>query len=167
VATLACGLARSYPGLMAARAAAGLFGGVSGTLVQTIVADAIPYERRGRANAIVMASFSLATVAGVPAGLWMSQAAGWAGTFVAIAALSAAIALLGLHTLPRLDGYLCTRTAAPAPWRSIADVLGVPAHRHALAWSGLFVSAGFMVVPYMSIYLTANAGIDAAMLGLD
>ena len=46
LATLACGLAPTYGLLMSARLAAGLFGGVMGALVQTIVADAIPFESR-------------------------------------------------------------------------------------------------------------------------
>jgi predicted MFS family arabinose efflux permease len=103
IATLACGLADTYAVLMAARIAAGLFGGLIGTLVQTIVGDAIPFERRGRAMGVVMASFSLATVAGVPASLWLAQAFGWHGTFIAIALVSFAIAGVGLRTLPRVD----------------------------------------------------------------
>ena len=49
LATLACGLAPGFGWLMTARIAAGLFGGVLSALVQTIVADAISFERRGRA----------------------------------------------------------------------------------------------------------------------
>ena len=72
LATLACGLAPGYLALMAARIAAGAFGGVLSALIQTIVAEVVPFERRGRAMAVVMTSFSVATVAGVPLGLWMA-----------------------------------------------------------------------------------------------
>jgi Arabinose efflux permease len=57
LATLACGLAPGYGFLMAARIAAGMFGGVLSALSQTIVADVVPFERRGRAMGIVMSSF--------------------------------------------------------------------------------------------------------------
>ena len=77
LATLACGLAPGYGFLMAARVAAGLFGGVLSALAQTIVADVVPFERRGRAMGIVMSSFSVSTVAGVPLGLLMSNHWGW------------------------------------------------------------------------------------------
>ena len=51
---------------MAARVASGFFGGVLMALSQTIVAEVVPFERRGRAMSLVMTSFSVATVAGVP-----------------------------------------------------------------------------------------------------
>jgi predicted MFS family arabinose efflux permease len=49
LATLACGLAPTYDGLMLARIAAGTFGGVMAAMTQTIVAEVIPFERRGLA----------------------------------------------------------------------------------------------------------------------
>lgn len=45
IATLACGLALNYEALFMARALAGAFGGILGSLVQTIVADSISFER--------------------------------------------------------------------------------------------------------------------------
>ena len=72
LATLACGLAPGYGALMIARIAAGVFGGVLSALCQTIVGDVIPFERRGRAMGIIMTSFSVSTVAGVPLGLFLA-----------------------------------------------------------------------------------------------
>lgn len=46
-------------------------------LGQTIIGDVIPFERRGRAMGIVMTSFSVATVAGVPLGLFLAAHLGW------------------------------------------------------------------------------------------
>ncbi len=68
LSAIACSLAPGYWALMAARIAAGLFGGVLSSMAPTIVGDVIPFERRGRAMGIVMTSFSAASVAGVPAG---------------------------------------------------------------------------------------------------
>jgi MFS family permease len=85
MATLACGLAPTYAALMVARIAAGVFGGVLSALCQTIVGDVIPFERRGRAMGIVMTSFSVSTVAGVPCGLFL--AAHWAGMRRSLASL--------------------------------------------------------------------------------
>jgi predicted MFS family arabinose efflux permease len=66
LATLACAFAPDYRSLFIARAFAGAFGGILGSLVQTIVADSISFERRGKAIGIVMSAFSVSTVAGVP-----------------------------------------------------------------------------------------------------
>jgi len=76
LATAAGGLATGLGTLLAARVAAGLFGGPATSLAFAIVADSVPPERRGRAMGVVMGAFSVATVVGVPAGLWMAQAGG-------------------------------------------------------------------------------------------
>lgn len=165
LATLACGLATSYPLLMGARIAAGLFGGVMGALVQTMVGDAIPYERRGRAMGLVMASFSLATVAGVPASLWLAQALGWHASFIAIALASLVIGAVGLRTLPRLEGHLHAARATSA-WRSIGAVLREPNHWHAFGFSALVMATGFTVIPFITIYLTSNVGVTPAQVPL-
>jgi predicted MFS family arabinose efflux permease len=73
IATVACGFAPNYHLLFVARACAGAFGGILGSLVQTIIADSIPFERRGKALGTVMAAFSVSTVAGVPLSLFFGQ----------------------------------------------------------------------------------------------
>ena len=73
LSTLACGLASNYVSLMVARGFAGIFGGIMGALVQTMIGDAIPYIRRARASGLVATAFSIATVAGVPLSLWLAN----------------------------------------------------------------------------------------------
>jgi MFS family permease len=53
LATLACGLAPSYSTLMVARGLAGVFGGIMGAMVQTMIGDVIPFSRRARASGVV------------------------------------------------------------------------------------------------------------------
>ena len=127
VATLACGLATSYHGLMAARVAAGVFGGVLGTLVQTIVGDVVPFERRGRAMAVVMTAFSVATVAGVPAGLFLAAHWNWHVPFVALAAVCAVLCVGAAATLPVMRTHLHAHAhgggTPSTPWSRLRDVL--------------------------------------------
>jgi DHA1 family inner membrane transport protein len=59
--TAACGLAGSYPLLLAARCVTGAFGGVLGGLALAIVADVFPPERRGRATGTLMLAFAAAS----------------------------------------------------------------------------------------------------------
>ncbi len=63
--TLCCALAPTFTFLLMARIVAGIFGGLIGAQVLAIVADLIPYERRGMAMGIIMAAFSVASVFGV------------------------------------------------------------------------------------------------------
>ena len=157
LATLACGLAGSYGFLMVARIAAGIFGGVLSALAQTIVADAVPFERRGRAMGIVMSSFAVATVAGVPLGLLLANALGWQATFAAIAALCAVLGVGAALTLPPLRHHL--HAGPPAIWRGIGQVLADRNHWRAFALSALLMFTGFTVIPFITIYMQANVGL--------
>jgi predicted MFS family arabinose efflux permease len=159
LATLACGLAPDYFWLMVARIAAGLFGGVLSALAQTIVADVIPFERRGRAMSVVMTSFSVSTVAGVPLGLFLAAHFNWHAPFFGIALLVGLLAWGAWQTLPRLDAHLHHPERVNV-WRGIGQVLAEPNHLKAFGVSGLMMFASFTVIPYITIYLQSNAGMQ-------
>jgi predicted MFS family arabinose efflux permease len=163
LATLACGLAPGYGFLMAARIAAGLFGGVLTALAQTIVADVIPFERRGRAMGIVMSSFSVATVAGVPAGLFMANHWGWHAPFIGIALLSGLLAVGAGLSLPPLAHHL-HGGATGSVWRGIALVLTDRNHQLAFVFSTLLMFTGFTMLPYITLYMQANVGLRAEQI---
>ncbi len=158
LATLACGVAPTYGTLMAARILAGAFGGVLSALSQTIVADVVPFERRGRAMGIVMTSFAVSTVAGVPLGLILAEHGGWNLPFIAIAILVGVLALQAARTLPPLTAHVQAAGGRSA-LSGIAQVLADPNHRWAFVYSALLVSTGFTVIPYITIYMQANAGV--------
>ena len=46
-----------------------------------VVSDVIPQSRRGAATGVVMTSFSLAAVFGVPAGMMLGARFGWEAPF--------------------------------------------------------------------------------------
>ena len=160
-ATLACGLANSYEFLMGARVAAGVFGGVLSALSQTIVADVVPFERRGRAMAVVMSSFSVPTVAGVPLGLLVANAVGWQATFWCIAGVSGVLAVSAVFTMPSLGAHVA-RGRGHSMWSGVAAVLADANHRWGFLFSLTMMSAGFMVIPYITLYMQSNAGVPAA-----
>jgi predicted MFS family arabinose efflux permease len=157
LATLACGLAPTYNALMVARVLAGIFGGVLSALSQTIIADVVPFERRGRAMGIVMTSFSVSTVAGVPLGLFLAAHFSWHAPFFGIAALVGLLAAGAYVTLPPLVDHLKVADK-PSAWSAIKQVLADPNHLKAFAFSGLLMFAGFTVIPFITIYLQTNVG---------
>jgi predicted MFS family arabinose efflux permease len=163
LSTLACGLASNYVALLAARVAAGAFGGVLTALSQTIVADVVPFERRGRAMAVVMSAFSVSTVAGVPLSLWLASHWGWSLPFVAIAAVSAVFAVGAGLTLPPLRHHLREGGAA-SPWQGIARVVNSGNHRRAWLFTALMMFSSFTVIPYITLYMQANVGLTDAQL---
>lgn len=158
IATLACGLAPSYAALMVARIAAGVFGGVLGALVQTIVGDAVPFERRGQAMGLVMSAFSMSTVAGVPLSLWLASRWGWHMPFFAIAVASVAIWLMAWRSVPLLRGHM-TGVSAQPPITQLKRVLAEPNHWRAFTLSTLMLAGSFSIIPYITIYTTTNVGL--------
>ena len=160
LATLACGLAPTYEFLMGARLAAGLFGGVLSALSQTIVADVVPFERRGRAMAVVMSAFSFSTVAGVPLGLVVANHLGWHATFVSIAGLSGILVVAAMLTMPTLAGHVAAARGRSA-MSGLRQVLADGNHLRAFAFSLAMMSSGFLVIPYITLYMQANAGVAA------
>lgn len=160
-AALACSLAPSYAWLIMARVASGFFGGVLMAISQTIVAEVIPFERRGRAMSVVMTSFSVATVAGVPLALFLVSHFNWHAPFLATACMVSVLVVVALNTLPSLKGHLQAPAPGDATLSLLANlrlVLVDPNHLRAFAMSVCMVSTGFVVVPYITLYLQRNAG---------
>ena len=162
LATAAAGLATGLWTLLAARVAAGLFGGPATSLSFAIVADSVPAERRGRAMGVVMGAFSVATVVGVPAGLWMAQAGGWRMPFLAVAGLGAIVAAGALFLMPAMRGHLVHARAAAA--RGYA-FLREPATLLSLSATATTMAATFALVPNLAAFLQFNAGLPRQRLG--
>jgi multidrug resistance protein len=166
LATLCCGLAPNYVALFIARALAGIFGGVLGALVQTMVADVIPFERRGKAMGTVMAAFSISTVAGVPLGLFLANhipALGWRAPFFFIVLLSSVFLFIGYKLLPNLTAHM----DKPKQGSILAQIYAVakdPHHLQAFAFVALMAMAGFAVIPYIALYVTANLGMPESFI---
>jgi predicted MFS family arabinose efflux permease len=159
LSTLACGLAPSYSTLIVVRGLAGVFGGIMGAMVQTIVGDVIPFERRAHASGVVSTAFSIATVAGVPLSLWLSNHIGWRAPFIMIAGLAVLFVVTGIRLLPELRQHI-NNEKRNHPFVAIVAVLRDPNHRHALFFSALIIFSGFTVIPYLTLYAVSNVGIS-------
>ena len=158
LATLACGLAPSYSMLMVARGLAGVFGGIMGALVQTMIGDAIPFSRRARASGIVSSAFSISTIAGVPLSLWLANHFGWRMPFMFIGALSVMFIGIGVRFLPELRHHLSDEKRAHL-LSATFSVLGDANHLRALLFSALIIFSGFTIIPYITVYGVNNVGI--------
>jgi predicted MFS family arabinose efflux permease len=163
LATLACGLAPTYEALMAARIAAGVFGGVLSALTQTIVGDVIPVARRGQAMGLVMSSFSITTVAGVPLGLFLAAHFSWHMPFFLIAGISVVLMILAWQTLPPLRDHLKAARKL-SPLGNMVDTVLNRDHQKALLFTFLMMFVGFVVIPYITLYTTSNGGLSTQQI---
>ena len=89
LSTLFCGLAPNYALLLVSRTLAGIFGGVAAVALMTIIGDVFPSEKRGRATGAVMSSFAVASILGLPIGLWLADLFGRGAPFITLAVISA------------------------------------------------------------------------------
>jgi predicted MFS family arabinose efflux permease len=153
--TLGCAMAPTYGMLMLARTAAGVFGGILSAMTQTVIGDVIPFARRGRATGLVMTSFSLATVVGVPSGLFLANHAGWHSSFIAIAVACVLVGAMALVSLPTLDKHVAQARGQDVLF-AVRGVWADQNHRRALAMSSAMMFAAFTVIPYITIYIQSN-----------
>lgn len=156
LATLACGMASTHHALMAARVAAGSFGGLAASMVTAMVGDVIPPARRGRAMSFVMAAFPLASVLGVPAGLMLAGKFGWHAAFHLLAACAAANLLLASFALPHIP----TAVKNHKPLRQMREILSHGVHRRAFAVGGVLVMSGAVLVPFLAPSFVTNVGLN-------
>ncbi len=162
--TLLCALATTYPTLVLARIATGAFGGILGGMTMTIVGDVFPEHRRGRATGSLMTGFSLATVAGVPFGLFLGTNYGWQVPFFVLVLGGFPALVLTPYALPRLDSHV--RKAHAHPLRSLVATFSHANHLNAFALIIVLMIAGFSVFPYISAYFVANLGMTEDQLPL-
>lgn len=162
--TIACGLAPSYLALVAARVFTGVFGGIMGTMVFAIIADALPLERRGRSFGVVTASFSLASIFGVPGGLYFANVFDWHAPFLILGGLAVIVQFFIAAFIPNVTAHL----NAP-PRNPIQIIQGITTDRNQLRALLLVMclSIGqFSVLPFITPYLVTNVGLSEAQLPL-
>ncbi len=161
--TLCCAIAPTYLAMLLARFVTGIFGGVCGGVVLSIVGDAIPEVRRATAVGMVMSAFGLASALGVPAGLWMAER-GWHWPFLILGCLCALIIPFAWFVLPPSDSHLRNAAASESAGARIWSVIANGRHLRALTLMAGLTTAGFMVVPFISTYLVRNAGLSIPQL---
>ena len=160
--TLACGLAKSFPGLLAARCVTGGFGGVHGGLALAIVADVFPPERRGRAMGRLMLAFAVASVVGVPLGIALGTRFGWQAPFFALAVLGMPLLGLAAWSLPALAHH--ADEPRRHPFAHLLELLTIPAHVRGYSLIAMLMFGAFSVIPFISTALVANVGVTQDQL---
>lgn len=159
--TLSCALSPNYESLLVARVVSGAFGGVSGAMVLTIVGDVIPPQRRAGAMGIIMASFAVASVVGVPAGLWLAAHFNWHAPFYVIVAVGIVIWLLCLYKLPVMRSHMNEGQRAGAQILSgLKEILTSRNSLIALSFMTLMVFGHFIIIPFVAPSLVSNAGLE-------
>lgn len=104
LANIGSALAPTFPLLLLTRILAGACAATHSPLAYATSIQLAPPEKRGRALALVVSGFTLATVLGSPLGTWIGEHGGWRLSFALVALLagSAGMALL-VSRLPQAE----------------------------------------------------------------
>ena len=160
LSNLGCALASDFHWLLFARAFAGFTGGVVGPIVFAIVGDVIPESRRGSAMGLVMTSFSIASIVGVPAGVALGAHFGWQSAFELLVVFCAVIWIGAFCIVPSLTSHLA-KTAPPLA-EVIPNLLRLiikPSHVRAFVLVLAMVMSNMLIIPFISPVLVANHGV--------
>lgn len=158
VGTFACAFAPTHQFLIVARVIAGTFGGLIGAQVMSIVADTFDYQRRATAMGFVTTAFSIASVVGIPAGLFLANKLGWHTPFLVVGSLGLIVIFLIIKYVPPLDKHLKNRQEKPNPLAVITNILKNPNQLRALLLSVTIMLGHFSIIPYIAPTLVANVG---------
>ncbi len=165
VATILCGVVTSYEAMITARLLTGVFGGVLGGLTYSMVGDAIPPERRGRAMGIVMTSFSFASVVGVPLGLALATAWEWHAPFFFLGVVGIFIfALIQRVVPPMRDHIVQVKDSEDHPIQRIFDLLKKRPVQLGMAISVFLIISNFIIIPFISPSMVANVKFTESQL---
>jgi DHA1 family chloramphenicol resistance protein-like MFS transporter len=150
-------LAPSYGVLFASRVVSALACAGFWAVGAAVAVSLVPVNARARAMAVMVGGLSIANIAGVPAGAFLGQSAGWRAAFWAVAAMSA-VGLVGvIAVVPRTQPP--TGKDAPRLRRELRI------YRDRQVWVTLVTIAataatGFSVFSYLSPILTRTAGLS-------
>lgn len=158
IGTIACGIAPSYWLLLGARVFAGLFGGLIGAQVLSIIADIFPYEERGKAMGAVMSAFAIASTLGVPFALYLANLISWHAPFLLVGILGVVLIPFLMRYIPSMNQHTFNRAERTSKFDALINVATNAKLRLALLFSGLMMLGHFLVIPFINPYLEFNNG---------
>jgi predicted MFS family arabinose efflux permease len=163
--TLFCGLAHTYPMLLAARIITGLFGGVIGSISLAITADLFPLHQRGRAMGFMQMGFGASQVLGIPISLYIANHWGWQSPFLMIVGLATIVWISTMMKLQPIAQHLelkSEKTAITHLWHTIKQ----REYRLGFLMTALLSLGGFMMMPWGSAFAVNNLHVTYEQLPL-
>jgi len=160
IGTTACGLVQSYELLLVSRIVAGIFGGIIGGQVLSMIGDLFTYDRRGTAMGAVMSAFAVASSVGVTFSLYLVDIFkdDWHVPFLFVAVLAMVIWPICFYQLPVLRSHLTEQHTSPGKLKQLIATLTAKSTGLALLFSGLMMMGHFLIIPFINPYMEFNKG---------
>ncbi|HNR18335.1 MAG TPA: MFS transporter [Chitinophagaceae bacterium] len=160
IGTAACGFAQSYELLLVSRIVAGIFGGIIGGQVLSMIGDLFTFDRRGTAMGAVMSAFAVASSIGVTFSLYLVDIFkdNWHVPFLFVAILAIVIWPICFYQLPVLRSHLTEQHTSPGKLKQLIATLTAKSTGLALLFSGLMMMGHFLIIPFINPYMEFNKG---------
>ena len=158
IGTFCCGIAPSHHLLLLSRVVAGLFGGILGAQVLSIVSDSFSYENRGKAMGYLFSAFSLASVIGVPFSLFLAAKIGWHSPFFLVVGLGIFTLIGIIKFLPNFNDHLVDKQLRDSSLTILKNILGKKLNLTAFALSATLMLGHFLIIPFLNPYMQHNVG---------
>jgi len=159
IGTFGCVFATGHFTMLLARIIAGIFGGLIGAQVLSILGDVIPYERRGQAMGLLMGGFALASVVGVPFGLFLANKFDWYFPFIVVAVVGSLLFPFLIKYIPNVNGHLLNPVHLRQRVDNFFQIFKNDTQMTALAFSMLMIMGHFIIIPLINPYLVYNVGV--------
>ncbi len=157
--TLGCAFATNAATMIIARSVTGIFGGLISAQVLSIIADIIPYERRGQAMGMLMGGFALASVVGVPFGLYLANQFNWYFPFLVVAGVGLLLFPLLMRYVPAVRAHLANPIPLKGRIESFVHIFSDRTQMTALAFSFILIMGHFLIIPLFNPYMVYNVGV--------
>ncbi|WP_229809215.1 MFS transporter, partial [Salinicola rhizosphaerae] len=170
---LACGLmvlfvaanwlawqAQSYPMLLVGRVLAGVVQGVFYSMATVVAANSVPKEKSGAAIGIMFTGLTVALVAGVPLGTFLTDLFDWRAAFLFIT-------VLGALSIIALWIFLPKKVERPEPASLIEQlsIVTVPKMLLVFLITGVGYGGAFIAYTYLSEILQEVTGFSVSGVG--
>ena len=158
VGTLLCGLATSYMEILSARIITGIFAGVTGSTILTIIADIFVANMRGRVMGVVQMGFGFSQVIGIPLGLFIATRFDWHSTFISIVIVTVFIWFAIAYVFKPITEHLQHQTDKNAfahMWHTLKN----KDYQIGFMATTFLTIGGFMLMPFSTIFLVNNVHI--------
>lgn len=161
LATLAATFCQDLATLTGARILAGLFGGPAAAIAFSMVCDAVPPQRRGKAMAIIMGTFSVSAVVAIPFALELAEQGTWRSPFYAISVLGFAVLWLIAQFTPNMTEHLKEKYSPVSLLKLLSN------NKYLLAFFMMATGtiSSYAIIPNTSAYFQLNLGFPRGSLG--
>ena len=163
--TVLCGMAHTYPLLVAARVITGLFGGVIGSIGMAIITDLFTLQQRGRVMSYVQMGLGASQVLGIPISLYIANHWGWQSPFLMVAGLAVLVACISMLKLPAVNAHLALQRTNSAV-KHLFNTIEKKNYRIAFMATAILSIGGFMMMPFGSAYAINNLHVTNEQLPL-